>query len=196
MYETTNKETKKNEVALQRKANTYINKYNNAMSGCEKSAWNLCKVVFETVNAPDFADVFGTMSNYAKALDVSKASLSKYYKAYERRKLLIEQNEENTNFSVTQVAEFSPISMSETKDFVTFEEVTTEDTALEIREKAKHYISHFYPPVYEETTEETDTEETEETIDCDCMVVIYNGEEIQVLNEDKIKAIKELLEIE
>lgn len=39
--------TNKNEVALQRKQDTYVKKYNNAMSGCEKSAWNLCKVVFE-----------------------------------------------------------------------------------------------------------------------------------------------------
>lgn len=186
--------TNKNEVVLQRKANTYINKYNNAMSGCEKSAWNLCKVVFETVNAEDFANVFGTMTNYAKALNVSKGSLSKYYKAYQRRQILIEQNEENASYSVSQIAEFSSIAVDDTIDFVEVEEVTIEDTTADIREKAKHYLNKDA----EETTEETDAEETteENTIDCDCMVVIYNGVEIQVMSEDKIKAIKELLEIE
>lgn len=184
--------TNKNEVALQRKATNYVNKYNNAMQGCEKSAWKLCQVVYETVNSPDFGEVFGTMSNYAKALDVSKASLSKYYKAYERRQLLIEQNEENANFSVTQIAEFSGVSMEDTKDFVEVENVTTNDTAHDIREKAKHYTTP------ESNTEETEgesesTEETTETIDCDCMVVVYNGEEIQVLNEETKNKIKELL---
>lgn len=187
--------TNKNEVALQRKQDGYIKKYNNALSGCEKSAWNLCKVVFETVNAEDFADVFGTMSNYAKVLNVSKGSLSKYYKAYQRRQLLIETDENNANYSVSQIAEFSAVDVEDTIDFVEVEEVTTADTTADIREKAKHYLNKDA----EETTEETDGEETaeeENTIDCECMVVIYNGEEIQVLGEDKIKAIKELLEIE
>lgn len=186
--------TNKNEVALQRRQDTYVKKYNNAMSGCEKSAWNLCKVVFETVNAEDFADVFGTMSNYAKVLNVSKGSLSKYYKAYQRRQLLIEQNENNVNYSVSQITEFSAIAVDDTIDFVEVEEVTTADTTADIREKAKHYLNKDAEETDgEETTEETDAEET---IDCECMVVIYNGEEIQVLGEDKIKAIKELLEIE
>ena len=185
--------TNKNAVALQRKQNTYVNKYNNAMSGCEKSAWNLCKVVYETVKAEDFAEVFGTMTEYSKALGVSKSSLTKYYKAYERRQLLIEQNEENAKFSVTQIAEFSGVSMEDTKDFVEVENVTTNDTAQAIREKAKHYTK----PETEETEGEGEsTEETTETIDCDYMVVTYNGEEIQVMNADTIKAIKELLEIE
>ena len=194
MNETTKTETtNKNEVALQRKQKTYVNKYNNAMRGCENSAWNLCKVVYETVNTPDFAEVFGTMTEYSKALGVSKSSLTKYYKAYERRQLLIEQNEENANFSVTQIAEFSGVAMEDTKDFVEVENVTTNDTAQAIREKAKHYTN----PETEETEGEGEsTEETTETIDCDCMVVTYNGEEIQVMNADTIKAIKELLEIE
>lgn len=186
--------TNKNEVALQRKQDGYIKKYNNALSGCEKSAWNLCKVIFETVNAEDFADVFGTMSNYAKALNVSKGSLSKYYKAYQRRMLLIEQNEENASYSVSQITEFSAVAIESTINFVEEEEVTPSDTTAEIRKKVKHYFDIYE----EETTEETDGEETntEETIDCECMVVTYNGEEIQVLNVETINKIKELLEIE
>ena len=182
--------TNKNEIALQRKANNYVNKYNNAMSGCEKSAWNLCKVVFETVNAPDFTEVFGTMTEYSKALNVSKSSLTKYYKAYERRQILIEQNENNANFSVTQIAEFSGVSMEDTKDFVEVENVTTNDTAQTIREKAKHYTT---PESNAEETEGESTEESDNTLDCDCMVVVYNGEEIQVLNEETKNKIKELL---
>lgn len=190
-----NKETKRNEVALQRKASTYVNKYNNAMQGCEKSAWKLCQVVYETVNAPDFGEVFGTMTNYAKALDVSKASLSKYYKAYQRRQILLEQNEENVNFSVTQIAEFSAVEVDNTLEFVEVEEVTTEDTAQTIREKAKHYLGKDTEET-ETDGEDESTEETENAIDCNFMVVIYNGEEFQVMSEDKINVIKELLEIE
>lgn len=188
--------TNKNEVALQRKQDGYIKKYNNALSGCEKSAWNLCKVVFETVNAEDFADVFGTMSNYAKALNVSKGSLSKYYKAYQRRQLLIEQNEENATYSISQITEFSSVEMEDTLDFVEVEEVTTADTTADIREKVKHYLNKDAEETDGEETDGEETAEEENAIDCDCMVVIYNGEEIQVLGEDKIKAIKELLEIE
>lgn len=183
----------KNEIALQRKATNYVSKYNNAMKGCEKSAWKICQVVYETVNSTDFEEVFGTMNNYAKELNVSKSSLSKYYKAYERRQLLIEQNEENANFSVTQIAEFSGVSMEDTKDFVDVENVTTNDTSHDIREKAKHYTT---PESDAEETEETDGEgENDNTLDCDCMVVLYNGEEIQVVNEETKNKIKELLEI-
>lgn len=193
-----NNETKtpenKNAIAITRKATSYVNKYNQAMQGIEKSAWNLCKVVYDTVNAPDFKEVFGTMTEYSKALNVSKSSLSKYYKAYERRTLLLENNPDNNAYSVTQIAEMGAIEIEETMAFVEVEKVTTEDTAIEIREKAKHYLNKD-TETEEETTEEETTEETTEEETEEVIYMAYKGKQYTITNPDYIATIKELLEM-
>ena len=180
----------KNAVAITRKATSYVNKYNQAMQGIEKSAWNLCKVVFETVNAPDFKEVFGTMTEYSKALNVSKSSLSKYYKAYERRTLLLENNPDNNAYSVTQIAEMGAIEIEETMAFVEVEKVTTEDTAIEIREKAKHYLTK-----ETEATDNTETEEETTEEETEVIYMVYKGKQYTITNPDYITTIKELLEM-
>lgn len=101
----------------QRDRATTLTSTKKAVANCEKSMWGLAKVVYETVNNEDFKEVFGNYENYAKAVGVSKGSITKLAKAY-NRKLLLEQAEKPSEYTTSQLEEFSTIDMKETVVFV------------------------------------------------------------------------------
>jgi len=194
--ENKNEMTTSNIKTIEKKQNSYINKYNKVIEKCNKSAWELAKVVYETVNADDFAEVFGTMTEYAKALNVSKSGLSKMARAYERKLALLENNEEFEKYQISHVEELAVLEVEEISNFVKFEDLHPTDTVKTIREKVKHYTKEFAKDVEEteETTEETTEEETDENYNC--MILKYKGTEYQITTDDMIDKIKNLLEIE
>lgn len=180
----------KKEIAINKKVASYVNKFTKAFESCEKSAWKLAQVVYETVKSEDFKEVFGTITNYAKALNYSKASISKMVYAYERRLLLIEDSEDNAKYQRSQIEEMATIPMNETLTFIEEEEVTTEDTVKEVREKVAHYMDKLNG--VEESVESEETEEVEET-DNDIMIIKYMGEEYQIVSEELLNKILDLL---
>ena len=179
--------------AIEKKQNSYINRYNKVIEKCNKSAWELAKVVYETVNADDFSEVFGTMTEYAKALNVSKSGLSKMARAYERKVALLETNEDFESYQLSHVEELAVIEVELISDFVEVEVLLPTDTVKTIREKVKHYTKEDVEEVTEEATEEV-AEETDDNYDC--MILTYKGTEYQIVTDDMINQIKELLQIE
>ena len=181
------------ELKIVKEQEKYIASYNKAVAGCVKSAWGLAEVVYKTVNAKDFGEVFENVDGYAKHLNVAKSTISKLVKSYER-KLLIDAQETDAekDFSVGQLEEFGKVPVSETLIFIEEQEVTTKDTTKEIREKVKNYFESDEQEETEETDaqeEETDAQEEED----DSMIVSYKGTEIQITNDEIIKAIMNLL---
>lgn len=136
-----------------------IDRFAKASAKAEKAGWELAKVVYETVNADNFKEVFGNLGNYSKALNFSKASLSKMNKAYERKLYMIGQDIETENYTLTQIEEITAVSEDDTLDFIEIKEVSDEDTCREIRDKAKAYNN----PVTEEAEDTEDTEDTDES---------------------------------
>lgn len=181
----------KEEIAISKKANSYISKFNKAFETCEKSAWKLAQVVYETVKAEDFKDVFGTITNYAKELNYSKSAISKMVNAYERRMILLEESEENVNYQRSQIEEMATIPMSETMTFIEEEEVTTDDTVKEVREKVSHYLDKMNG--VEESEESEESEDLEESANDETMIITYKGEEYQIFTEELKTKILELL---
>lgn len=181
----------KEEIAINKKVASYVTKFNKAFESCEKSAWKLAQVVYETVKSEDFKEVFGTITNYAKTLNYSKASISKMVYAYERRLLLIEDSEDNAKYQRSQIEEMATIPMSDTLAFIEEEEVTTEDTVKEVREKVSHYMDKLNG-VEESVESEKSVEETEET-ENDIMIIKYMGEEYQIVSEELLNKILDLL---
>lgn len=183
----------KEEIAINKKVTSYVTKFNKAFESCEKSAWKLAQVVYETVKSEDFKDVFGTITNYSKALNYSKSSISKMVYAYERRLLLIEDSEDNAKFQRSQIEEMATIPMTETITFIEEEEVTTEDTVKEVREKVSHYMNKLNG--VEESVESEESEESEEVEETenDIMIIKYMGEEYQIVSEELLNKILDLL---
>ena len=150
------------------KAEKYITKYNNVLVRCNRSAWELAKVVYDTVKAKDFEQAFGTMTEYAKALGVDKSGISKMVKAYERKLYITDLNAHNekqaidSEFSLGQIEEFVRVPEEETADFVNAYKITSATKTKVIRECANAYLSTEIK-ADEATEESTDDEATEES---------------------------------
>lgn len=149
------------------KAEKYITKYNNVLVRCNRTAWELAKVVYDTVKAKDFEQAFGTMAEYAKALGVDKSGVTKMVKAYERKLYITDLNARNekqaidSEFSLGQIEEFVRVPEEETADFLNAYKITSETKTKVIRECANAYLAKD-----EETTEESTADEsTEESTD-------------------------------
>ena len=145
------------------KAEKYVAKYQNVLTRCNRTAWELAKVVYDTVKAKDFEQAFGTMTEYAKALGVDKSGITKMVKAYERKLYIADFNarEEkhaiSSEFSLGQIEEFVRVPEEETADFVNAYKITSETKTKVIRECANAYLS---PEIKaDETTEESATDE-------------------------------------
>lgn len=173
--------------------NKHIENYNKAVASCNKSAWGLAKVVYETVKSEDFAEVFGTIGEYAKALNVSKGSVSKLAKAYERKLLLDNAENLESDYTVSQIQEFSTVDMEETEKFVDAMNVTPSDTCVVIREKVKLWTADTEETETDAEKTETDAEETETD---ESFIVMYKGVEYQITNEDIKKQILAILEFD
>lgn len=156
-----------------------VKKYNTALSKCEKATWDVAKVIYETVNHPEFKKLFGTKKEYAKEIGLSQATVSKMESAYGRKLLLAD------DYSATQIAEMGKIEDDCLTDFVEVENVSVEDTCKEIREKANDYIKKLSPDEVEEVTEEEATEE-EETEEISFSFKAYIDSDLEITNGDYI----------
>ena len=179
------------------KAEKYIAKYNNVLVRCNRTAWELAKVVYDTVKAKDFEQAFGTMSEYAKALGVDKSSITKMVKAYDRKLYITCLNDCNdeevisNDFSLGQIEEFVRVPEEETADFVNAYKITSATKTKVIRECVNAYLS---PEIKaDETTEEsTDDEMTVDEINESVNLTIEtsDGFHFETQNKEVIESIK------
>ena len=138
----------KNEVVAidPTKAEKYIAKYQNVLTRCNKTAWELAKVVHDTVKAKDFEQAFGTMTEYAKALGVDKSSVTKMVKAYERKLYITDTNDcagsevITSDFSLGQIEEMTSVDADLTEDFVKAYKINSATPTKTIRECAKAFL--------------------------------------------------------
>ena len=138
----------KNEVVTidTTKAEKYIAKYQNVLTRCNKTAWELAKVVHDTVKAKDFEQAFGTMTEYAKALGVDKSSVTKMVKAYERKLYITDTNDcagsevIPSDFSLGQIEEMTSVEADLTEDFVKAYKINSATPTKTIRECAKAFL--------------------------------------------------------
>ena len=128
------------------KAEKYIAKYQNVLTRCNKTAWELAKVVHDTVKAKDFVQAFGTMTEYAKALGVDKSSVTKMLKAYERKLYITDTNDcagsevIPSDFSLGQIEEMASVDADLTEDFVKAYKINSATPTKTIRECAKAFL--------------------------------------------------------
>ena len=112
-----------------------VNQYNNAVTKCEKSAWDLCELVYKTVNRKDFNKAFKNDAEYAKAIGKSKAYVSGMKKAYEKRAELLEKG---IDLPLGNVLELVRADSEKVNALIDKGVITNESTAKEIREVVKN----------------------------------------------------------
>lgn len=115
--------------------NQLVNQYNNAVTKCEKSAWDLCELVYKTVNRKDFNKAFKNDAEYAKAIGKSKAYVSGMKKAYEKRAELLEKG---IDLPLGNVLELVRADSEKVNVLIDKGVITNDSTAKEIREAVKN----------------------------------------------------------
>ena len=173
------------------KAQKYLAKYEKAATGYLTGAWNLAKVVCETINATDFSEAFGTLDNYAMCIGVSKATVSKYSRAYELLKVLVEAKPDIfANITAGQVQEMLPIAKSGIVDFVEKNNITADTSLREIRRMVNIYKNGEEPEdVDGEEPEEVDGEVLRDSDGHPAYFTISNSDGASIYVNDKEKAI-------
>ena len=127
---------KDNAIATHEKLRSQlVNQYNNAVTKCEKSAWDLCELVYKTVNRKDFNKAFKNDAEYAKAIGKSKAYVSGMKKAYEKRMELLEKG---IDLPLGNVLELVRVDSEKVNALIDKGVITNESTAKEIREVVKN----------------------------------------------------------
>ena len=115
--------------------NQLVNQYNNAVTKCEKSAWGLCELVYNTINRKDFNKAFKNEAEYAKAIGKSKTYISGMKKAYEKRAELLEKG---IDLPLGNVLELVRADSEKVNALIDKGVITNESTAKEIREVIKN----------------------------------------------------------
>ena len=168
-----------------------MDNYYKKLATCEKSAWSLAQLIYDTVNAPNFAECFSSMREYAKAINMDVSSVTRKCKAVER-KLYIEQNlTELPQLGVSQIIETAPIEDSKLEEFVSLNEITEKSTVKEVREAVKDFIGK----AEEAEAEEAEAEEAEaEEAKPKSMYIEYNDTSYEIFSPETIEKILELLQ--
>ena len=112
-----------------------VRQYNTAVEKCEKSAWRLCELVYNTTNRKDFNRAFKNDAEYAKAIGKSKAYVSGMKKAYEKRTELLERG---IDLPLGNVLELVRADIEKVNALIDKGIITNESTAKEIREAVKN----------------------------------------------------------
>ena len=112
-----------------------VRQYNTAVEKCEKSAWGLCELVYNTTNRKDFNKAFKNDAEYAKAIGKSKAYVSGMKKAYEKRTELLEKG---IDLPLGNVLELVRADSEKVNALIDKGVITNESTAKEIREAVKN----------------------------------------------------------
>ena len=113
----------------------FVRQYNTAIEKCEKSAWGLCELVYNTTNRKDFNKAFKNDAEYAKAIGKSKAYVSGMKKAYEKRTELLEKG---IDLPLGNVLELVRVDSEKVNALIDKGVITNESTAKEIREVVKN----------------------------------------------------------
>ena len=113
----------------------FVRQYNTAVEKCEKSAWGLCELVYNTTNRKDFNKAFKNDAEYAKAIGKSKAYVSGMKKAYEKRTELLEKG---IDLPLGNVLELVRADSEKVNALIDKGIITNESTAKEIREVVKN----------------------------------------------------------
>ena len=113
----------------------FVRQYNTAVTKCEKSAWCLCELVYNTINRKDFNKAFKNEAEYAKAIGKSKAYVSGMKKAYEKRAELLEKG---IDLPLGNVLELVRADSEKVNALIDNGTITNESTAKEIRELVKN----------------------------------------------------------
>lgn len=152
----------------------------------KKSAWSLAQLIYDTVNAPNFAECFSSMREYAKAINMDISSVTRKCKAVER-KIYIEQNlTELPQLGVSQIIETAPIEDSKLEEFVSLNEITEKSTVKEVREAVKDFIGKAEEAEAEEAEAEAEAEEAEAKPKS--MYIEYNDTSYEIFSPETINA--------
>ena len=182
-------------------AETAVDNYYKKLATCEKSAWSLAQLIYDTVNAPNFAECFSSMREYAKAINMDVSSVTRKCKAVER-KIYIEQNlTELPQLGVSQIIETAPITDDKLEEFVSLNEITEKSTVKEVREAVKDFIGKTETEAEEAEAEEAEAEEAEaeaEEAEAEAkpksMYIEYNDTSYEIFSPETIEKILELLQ--
>ena len=176
-------------------AETAVDNYYKKLATCEKSAWSLAQLIYDTVNAPNFAECFSSMREYAKAINMDVSNVTRKCKAVER-KLYIEQNlTELPQLGVSQIIETAPIEDSKLEEFVSLNEITEKSTVKEVREAVKDFLGKTEAETEAEAEEAEETEEAEEAeAKPKSMYIEYNDTSYEIFSPETIEKILELLQ--
>ena len=186
-----------NEVAtMNKKAEGAVNRYNKALASAQKSAWNVAKVVYETVNNKEFDDMFGSLTEYAKEIGCCKATVSNMVNAYASYLALPSKNDiPALGLAYSQIVEMRKLDDAEKVECIELYEIDEKTTTKEVREFVIDYLNS--KKVVEdsaETDEEAGSEADKEvTIDSDTMIIMYKGTEYHITNTVTINNVLSLL---
>lgn len=183
-----------NEVlTMNKKAEGAVNRYNKALASAQKSAWNVAKVVYETVNSKDFNEMFGSLTEYSNEIGCCKATVSNMVNAYASYIALPSKNEiPALGLSYSQIVEMRKLNDDEKIECVELYEINEKTTTKEVREFANDYLNT--KKAVEDSEEVTDIEETEEENDnVDIMNITYKGTEYHITDVVTINNILSLL---
>lgn len=184
------------------KAEKYLAKYRTALTRSVKSAWELAKVVHDTVKAKDFEQAFGSLTEYSKALEVDKSRITRMVKAYERKLYITDINDcaekeiVSSEFSLGQIEEFVKVPEEKTEEFITAYKIDSKTPTKTIRECANAYINadKKKDDGVEDVTEEVEemtVEEINATIELN--ISCSDGFEFTTNNAEVIKTIKDFI---
>ena len=132
---TVDKKKEKAIVTHEKLREQFVRQYNTAVTKCEKSAWGLCELVYNTINRKDFNKAFKNEAEYAKAIGKSKAYVSGMKKAYEKRSELLEKG---IDLPLGNVLELVRADSEKVNALIDNGTITNESTAKEIREAVKN----------------------------------------------------------
>ena len=186
-----------NELAtINKKAEGVVNRYNKALASAQKSAWNVAKVVYETVNSKDFIEMFGSLSEYSKEIGCCKATASNMVNAYASYLALPNKNEVPAlGLSYSQIVEMRKLNDDEKIECVELYEIDEKTTTKEVREFANDFLNA--KKAVEDSAEtdgESDSETDKEvTDDSATMIIMYKGTEYKICEETTINNVLSLL---
>ena len=187
-----------NEVAtMNKKAEGAVTRYNKALASAQKSAWNVAKVVYETVNSKDFNEMFGSLTEYSKEIGCCKAAVSNMVNAYTSYLALPSKEDKPAlGLAYSQIVEMRKLNDDEKIECVELYEIDEKTTTKDVREFANDYLNA--KKAVEDNEEvadgETDIEEIEEENDnVDIMNITYKGTEYHITDTVTINNVLSLL---
>ena len=181
-----------NEITTKVKKDKAVESYFTKLAQVEKSGWAVVEVIYKTVKAPNFEEEFESLSKYADLIGLSKSSISRKVKAYERKLLLADQMQTPPALGFTQLTETEKVHSEDLGDFIVLNEITERTSSQDIREMAKEYAEKYNTEDTEDTEITEDTENTEDSNE-GVMIINYNDTEYHVTDTNIINSILVLL---